>query len=154
VNQSPSDLAVEALTRADFQRDQFFQTGSCSDEDLLRQLAGGDVDSMRIQLWAAISRLLRLMHGLLIGKETAEAFVSKFSEQFLSLELWEADQILDAEFETMNNFYSAIQMFAQSKKSREEQPLLFGLDRLQELTRLAYDRLRQKLCLSVMGKTG
>lgn len=127
--------------------------GSLSDEDLILQVAEGAIETDRLRLLASLSRLLRLMDGLLSGKETGESFVAKFSEQWLLLQNWEADPSLESEFDELNNYYSEIQLFSSLSDARYEEPLLFGLDRLKELTQTAYERLLQKWHLSLTSRS-
>jgi len=133
---------LEALTRS-APRDILLGRGSLSDEELIVQLSRRDIPPTRLQLLSSLSRLLRLMDSLLAGKETGEGFVAKFSDQWLAIRGWEADPLLESEFEDLNSFYSEVQRFCVSPRHREEEPLLFGVDRLKELTQLAYKHLKQ-----------
>ncbi|HZI65033.1 MAG TPA: hypothetical protein VFF17_00575 [Thermoanaerobaculia bacterium] len=91
-----------------------------------------------------MGQLLRLMDGLVAGKETGEGFVGKFSDRFLALTDWEIDPVLETAFEELNDFYSQIQMFSASPVEIEEEPSLFGLSDLKDRTQLAYVSLKEK----------
>jgi hypothetical protein len=138
--------AVEALTRSGLGRG-----GPLSDEDLIRKLARTSPDLRRLSLLSGTSQLLRLMDGLLAGKETGEGFVGKFSELFLSLTDWEADPVLKTAFEELNDFYSRIQLFSALPHEIEEEPSLFGLTDLKDRTQLAYVSLKEKWSRSLEG---
>lgn len=129
--------ALDALTRTGFNRG-----GRLSDHDLVLGLASPAPDSKRLQLLAEVSRLLRLMDGLVTGKETGEGFVSKFSDGFLATTTWEVEPSLDIAFERLNEFYGAIQRFSASAKAVADEPLLFGLAELKDRTQIAYAELK------------
>jgi hypothetical protein len=145
------EAALEALTRSDLRRDTFFPKGSYTDEDLISHIAGHEIDSQRMALLVAASRLLRLMHGLLVGSETGEGFVQKFSNQWLSTRSWDSDPVLAEEFDELNSFYSEISFFCTKDEHRKEEPLLFGLNKLKERTEKVYERLKKKFAITVFN---
>lgn len=153
MNQVRSESIVEVLTRSGPRRDVLLGQGNLSDEYLIREIAGEIVDTRRLKLLAGVSQLLRLMDSLITSKETGASFAAKFSYQWLLLREWNADPILDSVFEEMNEYYSAIQLFNTSEECLREEPSLFGLQKLNELTIVAYDLLLEKWRLSLFDKT-
>ncbi len=143
MSENRADSVIEVLTRSVSRRDVPHEGGGLSDEDLILRATGGAISAPRLRLLTSLSRLLRLMDGLLAGQETGEGFVAKFSDQWLALKDWESDPVLEAKFEQLNRFYSEIQLFCGSAVHRQEEPLLFDPDRLKALTQAAYDRLME-----------
>lgn len=143
--------AAIALSHVGFPREQLAHLHDRSDEGLIRTLVGPDVDVHRLHLLCGVSRLLRLMDGLLTRRETGEGFVDKFSSEWLALDEWNADRLLSLEFKWLNDYYSDIQLYTASRVARLESPFLFGLDHLLDLTSLAYTRLKARWCDALLG---
>jgi hypothetical protein len=131
--------AVEALTRSRLERG-----GPLSDEELLQSLVHGNLGQLRLALLVEVSRLLRLMDSFVVGTDTGEGFVSKFSDRFLSIVDWEADPILDTAFDDLNSFYENIQMFSARTSADNPEPFFFGVERLRDLTQSAYVDLKAR----------
>jgi hypothetical protein len=132
-------LIIDALTRATVRRDKLGVIGS--DEDLIRR-ANADLDSTRVRLLVATGRLLRLMDGLLVGSESGEGFVEKFSVLWPSVKATHALDLAE-EADALDEFYSSIHLFSASARDRREEPLLFGVDRLKELAEPIYSSLKR-----------
>jgi hypothetical protein len=110
--------------------------------------------SEKLRFLADVSRLLRLMDGLIVGNETAEGFVSKFSAAFLQVTAWDLDAALDRSFDRLNDFYTKIQRFSNSSQARAEEPLLFGPDELRDRTQIAYAELKSAFAGALMQRQG
>lgn len=135
--------AIDALTRSGPRQDALLgQSDAPSDEALISRAARADVGPRRMRLLSTLSKLLRLMDGFLVGSEIGERFVTEFTRLWLSVDDWGADPTLERELLELSTFYSKIQLFCAVPEHREEEPLLFGTDRLRELTQTAYTRLK------------
>lgn len=149
----PLDAIIKALTRVRPTRNVIVGSSMhLSDEELIKQITGSELRAKRLQLLVSVSRLLRLMDSLISGTETGEGFVAKFSEQWLFIKYWEEDPILKEEFDSLNGFYSDIQLFCAIPDHKKEEPLLFGLEQLRELTEKAYENLKKKFSFSLSTK--
>lgn len=153
MNESSLASALEALTRSDVCRRDLFPKGFSTDDALIDTVAGRKIGASRKALLSAISRLLRLMHGLLVGTETGEGFVSKFSDQWLLITDWDSDGELANEFDSLNQFYSEISFFCANSEERGAEPLLFGLEQLRERTGKVYEKLRKKFAMTLLNLT-
>ena len=145
--------AIEALTRSDIQRDKIFAIHDCSDDRLLDIAANGPVDRNCRYPAIAIGKLLRLMHAMLIGRETSESFVEKFSEQWLKLADKDSDKRLDELLDGMETFYEEIQMFCPSSTNCEESQLLDASDLLALIWR-DYDRFKDLWRIAIIQCRG
>ncbi len=132
--------AIEALSRIGVSRDGLGETKD--DAGLIRFVAPG-VESSELRAFVGVSRLLRLMDGVLTGTQTGEGFVEKFSESWLSL-AGESVDVLQTVFGELEEFYEEIQLFCASGRHLQEEGALFGLPRLQEITIAAYDSIRRQ----------
>jgi hypothetical protein len=137
---SPQQLAIiEVLTSATIRRDQVGLIGS--DEELLRRLNDG-LDEEDIVLLAEIAKLLRLLDGILCGREGGEGFVDKFDERWRRLRN-QLPQIDEAK-ECLDRFYERIQLYCASAAHREEEPLLFDTETLRTLAGPVYRDVKQR----------
>lgn len=139
--------AVEALTRSRFERG-----GPLSDEELIQGLVAEKPEPLRLSLLGDVSKLLRLMDALVVGNETGEGFVTKFSDRFLATTSWEADPRLDAGFDDLNSFYENIQMFSARTSATSPEPFFFGIERLRDLTQSAYVDLKARWVEALEGR--
>lgn len=132
------EVIIDALTRSTIQRDQVGL--AATDEELLRMLCA-ECAPRRIDYMAAISRLLRLLDGLLSGRQTGEGLTEKYFVQLRELrnrfvdEMGNEAQILDA-------FDEVAQLFSPDVKGGEVAALI-GLE---ELKRRAGDTYRSLKC--------
>lgn len=146
-------LVIEALTRSSFRRGDLTFLHGYSDEDLVRHVTHSKTDPDTTRTLAAVSHLLRLMDGLLAGKETGEGFVYKFSERWLLLAGGGAPPLLDEILDELEEFYSEIQMFCALPRHHEEEPGLSDLESLKQLTANTYNRVKGDLT-HVIGTLG
>ncbi len=131
---------VDVLTRSIFRRDKLGLAGS--DEELMRRLVQGPIESQEAHFLVTVSRLLRLMDGLISGRETGEGFVEKFETTWHVLKVSHASG-LEVQLNKLREFYEDIQLFCVSVRDREEEPSLFGPEKLKVRTIQMYIDLKQ-----------
>lgn len=131
------DLIIEALTRSTVRRDHVGL--AATDEELLRILSG-EGDRRRIEYMAAISRLLRLLDGLLSGRQTGEGLAEKYFVQLRDLRDRFGD-VMGNEVQILDAFDEAAQLFSPDVKGGEIAALI-GLKELESRARDTYRLLK------------
>lgn len=135
-------MIIDALTKTSIERSVAFNTKYVSDIDLIRKITDPKIDKQRLEALIRISGLLRLMHSYLIGRETGEGFVYKFTRQWSSLAIMRIDVELDTKLDNLDYFYSKIQHFSPAQQTFSSVEGLIGLESLTELTKRAYNQLK------------
>ena len=90
------------------------------------------------------------MDRLLQNEIGGESFVDRFSEKFLEIIDWDADLILDSNFDKLMNIMGMIQRYSPLERHRKEEPLLIDMNELNELTSSMYSKLKETWVLAVM----
>jgi hypothetical protein len=134
-----TEVIIDALTRSTVQRDRVGL--AATDAQLLRKLCG-ERDPRRLEYLAAISRLLRLLDGLLSGRETGEGLVEKYFVQLRDLRKRFAD-IMGREAQVLDAFDEAAQLFSPDARSQVHVAALIGLDELRGRARDTYQLLKR-----------
>jgi hypothetical protein len=145
---------IIALTRSDIDRSILLHNSAdLSDEDLIREIVGSKVAESQVHFLACLSKVLRLMHNFLIGDKPGRQFVQEFSKLWISLDDWGEDIALQKDLVQINHFYRRIHLFCDVPEHRREEPLLFGQERLVELTEAAYAHLKRAWLRARLGRS-
>jgi hypothetical protein len=145
-------LVLRALTRWGIkERSLLGDSSSLSGEELIRRSARREFDSQQVRLLSSISEVLRLMDGLLVGAKDGTSFVRELSQKMRSFPAWVGDPFWEKEIVDLSHFIGGTHLFSEVPEHRQQEPLLFGEERLKKLTRAQYEHLKQKWYEAVFG---